>query len=246
MWFIQLEGALTFKSLGSFFGSSSAGVSSHVGIDDTPGVIGEYVKRPDKAWTQGNANPYAVSVELCAFAEWSPADWERHPAMLDNCARWIAEEAKHYGIPLKRLSADEAQGGGRGVCGHVDLGADGGGHWDPGPSFPFAAVIAAAKSGGSVSGGGSPEAAPTLGSLPFIQAVMEGDAMPDYCINDVGNGSRKFAVYPSGLVREIPGKEWQYIRDQFNTPIFEMNDKEQGERYFQYDQALRGQVKERE
>ena len=58
------EGALTYQSLGSFFSSSSAGVSSHTGIDDSPGEIGEYVGRPNKAWTAGNANPYAVQTEL--------------------------------------------------------------------------------------------------------------------------------------------------------------------------------------
>jgi hypothetical protein len=71
-------------------------------------------------------------------------------------------------------------------------------------------------------------------------------ALPDYVINDVANGSRKLAVYPSGLVRELAGKEWQYLRDNHQVAIFELNDREAGDRYFQYDQALRGQVKERD
>ena len=78
------EGARTYEDLGAFFASGSAGVSSHVGIDDTPGRIGEYVKRPNKAWTAGDANPYSVNVELCGFASWTPKEWEKHPAMLDN------------------------------------------------------------------------------------------------------------------------------------------------------------------
>jgi hypothetical protein len=120
-------------------------VSSHTGIDDTPGVIGEYVKRDKKAWTQGNANPYTVATELCAFAEWSPEEWDRHPNMLANCAQWIAEEAQFFGIPIRALSATEAQSGVAGVCQHVDLGAAGGGHWDCGPGFPMDQVIAMAK-----------------------------------------------------------------------------------------------------
>ncbi len=48
------EGARTFEDLGAFFAGDS-GVSSHVGIDDTPGIIGEYVRPENKAWTQGNA-----------------------------------------------------------------------------------------------------------------------------------------------------------------------------------------------
>jgi hypothetical protein len=142
------EGALTIESLGSFFSASSAGVSSHVGIDDTPGTVGEYVRRDFKAWTQGNANPYSDAAELCAFAAWSPADWAAHPVMLDNCAQWIAEEAATFGIPLVRLSAAQAQDGrSAGVCQHVDLGAAGGGHWDCGPSFPMDQVLAAAQGG---------------------------------------------------------------------------------------------------
>jgi len=139
------EGATTIESLGNFFASSSAGVSSHAGADDQKGIIGEYVRRPDKAWTQANANPYSVSLELCAFAKWSSAQWNEHPNMLENCARWIAEEAKQFGIPITKLTASQAQGGGRGVCQHVDLGSMGGGHWDCGGSFPMDKVLNMAK-----------------------------------------------------------------------------------------------------
>jgi hypothetical protein len=142
------EGATTYQSLGSYFANPSSGVSSHTGIDDTPGVVGEYVLRSGKAWTQGNANPYAVATELCGFAAWTPADWSAHGVMLQNCAAWIAEEAAAFGIPLVKLSAAQAQDGvTRGVCGHVDLGAAGGGHWDPGPDFPWSQVMGMAGSG---------------------------------------------------------------------------------------------------
>ena len=148
------EGALTYQSLGSFFASPSAGVSSHVGIDDTSGTIGEYVRPEHKAWTQGNANPYSVAAELCAFAEWSAAEWQNHPAMLVNAGDWIAEECARYSIPIRRLSPGEAQGGAAGVCQHVDLGAAGGGHWDCGPGFPMDEVLDLAAGG---SGAHSPK-----------------------------------------------------------------------------------------
>ena len=142
------EGALTIEALGNFFASSSSGVSSHTGIDDSPGMIGEYVKRPNKAWTAANANPVAVQAELCAFASWSATEWGRHPAMLENAALWIAEEAAYFGIPITRLSPSQAQGGGRGVCQHDDLGSWGGGHWDCGGGFPFDHVLELAREGG--------------------------------------------------------------------------------------------------
>ena len=135
------EGAKTYQSLGNYFASSSSGVSSHTGIDDTPNECGEYVRADYKAWTASNANPVAIQTELCAFANWSTDEWHRHPNMLLNCATWIAEEAARFGIPIVALNASQAQGGGRGVCQHADLGSWGGGHWDCGSGFPMNEVI---------------------------------------------------------------------------------------------------------
>jgi hypothetical protein len=67
--------------------------------------------------------------------------------MLQNTADWIREECQHYGLPIVKLSASQAQGSGRGVAGHVDLGAAGGGHHDPGPNFPWAEVMDLARRG---------------------------------------------------------------------------------------------------
>jgi hypothetical protein len=161
------EGARTYQSLGSYFASPSAGVSSHTGIDDTPGVIGEYVRRSDKAWTQGNANPYSVAAELCAFAAWSPAEWQLHQTMLANTAQWVAEECAAFGIPLRKLSAAQAQGGQAGVCQHVDLGAAGGGHWDCGPGFPMDQVI-------EMAAGGAPAPGPTEQEGNMIASTPDG------------------------------------------------------------------------
>jgi hypothetical protein len=135
------EGALSFESLGAFFQNPASGVSSHVGIDDTPGTIGEYVRPDYKAWTQANANPYSVAVELCAFAAWSRAEWFDHALMLANCAQWVAEECARFGIPVRRLNAQQAQSNMSGVCQHVDLGTLGGSHWDCGNGFPMDDVL---------------------------------------------------------------------------------------------------------
>jgi hypothetical protein len=139
------EGARTIEELGNFFANPSSQVSSHTGIDDKDGVIGEYVQRPNKAWTAAGANPVAVQVELCAFARWTAIEWNNHPNMLENCARWIAEEAKRFNIPIQQLSASQAQGSSRGVCQHADLGAWGGGHWDCGSGFPMDRVVRRAR-----------------------------------------------------------------------------------------------------
>lgn len=142
------EGARTIQSLGSFFGSSASQVSSHVGADDTPNTVGEFVHRDDKAWTVSAFNSEAVSIEQCAFVAWSPDEWMNHPNLLANTAAWIAEEAAHFGIPIVKLDDSQAQGSGRGVCQHSNLGAAGGGHNDCGPNFPIDHVLELARGGG--------------------------------------------------------------------------------------------------
>lgn len=143
------EGAQTYQALGNFFKNPSSGVSSHVGIDDTPNVIGEYVDRNAKAWTAANANPVAVQAELCtpsgASVGWSTAVWNSHPVMLQNLAQWIKEEAAVFGIPLVLLTPQQATSNGVGICQHRDLGSWGGGHVDCGPNFPIADVIRMAQ-----------------------------------------------------------------------------------------------------
>jgi len=152
------EGARTIESLGNFFANPANQVSSHAGADDTPNTIGVYVPRSEKAWTQANANPYCVSLELCGFAAWPAEEWHRHPNMLANCAAWIAEECQAFAIPLKLLSPDQAQSGQAGICQHRDLGSWGGNHSDCGDGFPIDEVLAMA--GGAAGPPGEAPAAP--------------------------------------------------------------------------------------
>ena len=236
------EGARTYQELGQFFGSSSSGKSSHTGIDSTPGKIGEYVKRRNEAFTQANANPFSIATELCAFAEWSRDTWLAHDQMLTNCALWIREECQHFRLPIVKLSASQAQGSGRGVCGHVDLGAAGGGHRDPGPAFPWDIVIERAES--------PPKPMILRAPIAAVAAGLETGGMPpEYVIRDEsgsdGKGSR-YGVYPSGLVRELGPQEWDHVKTMGTIPVIDNRDTESGTRLLNYDRALRGLVKERD
>lgn len=143
------EGATTIESLGNYFANPGNQVSSHVGADDKAGIIGEYVSRGNAAWTQANYNNAAVAMELCAFTAWNTATWNDHPNMLRNCADWIAEESAKLGIPITRLTPSQAQGNGRGVCQHIDLGAGGGGHVDCGSGLPMDKILDMARGGSS-------------------------------------------------------------------------------------------------
>ena len=147
------EGAQTQQALGNFFANPASQVSSHVGIDNAAAwSVGEYVKPGNSAWTAGNANPCSIQAELCtpsgASANWSRATWLSKNNMINKTAAWVAEEAKRYGIPIVALSSSQAQGGARGVCMHLNLGAWGGGHVDCGSGFPMNEVIKRAKAGG--------------------------------------------------------------------------------------------------
>jgi N-acetyl-anhydromuramyl-L-alanine amidase AmpD len=158
------EGAQDIYSLANWFANPSAKVSSHVGVDNhRQGTIAEYVKRDRAAWAQGNYNSAAICVEMCTPAGaangWSRDYWlSKQGWMLDNCAEWVKEEARHYGIPLTRLSPSQATGGGKGLCGHVDIQPQD--RTDPGKGFPWDYIIS--KAGGSATapppsgGGGRP------------------------------------------------------------------------------------------
>lgn len=201
------EGARTYQSLGNFFASSSAGVSSQVGTDDTPNTVGEYVKRADKSWTQGNFNSAATSNELCGFASWSRDEWlNNHMTMLENTAKWIAEEAAHFGIPITKLNASQAQGSGRGVCQHVDLGSAGGGHHDCGSGFPMDEVLDMAR------GGYSPGPEPIVEDDMIHSVVKKNGAIEVFVEKaDTGNCYHTWQVEENGKWYSKDGKQidWQ-------------------------------------
>jgi hypothetical protein len=188
------EGARTIESLGNFFANSANGVSSHTGADDQLGKVGEYVTRGNKAWTQGNANPVAVSLELCGFASWTTAMWKNdHHNMLRNCADWLAEEAKAFGVPLTALSPSQAQGSGRGTCQHIDLGSWGGGHVDCGSGFPLGYVLDMAR--GEVPA--ATPAPPDLGGEMIYLEFDEGGTASLTFANEEADGKHRVRVFCS-------------------------------------------------
>jgi hypothetical protein len=126
------------------------GASSQVCIDNNRGKIWECVNRNNGAWTQCNYNSVSVSAEQSGYASWSRDYWlNNRENELRNTAEWIAEEAKKFGIPLRILTAGEAQGGGAGICQHMNLGSSGCGHSDCGSNYPIDKVLEWAKGGSS-------------------------------------------------------------------------------------------------
>jgi N-acetylmuramoyl-L-alanine amidase len=199
------EGAQTIESLGSWFQNPGAQCSSHHGADNKQrGVFGAYVYENNVAWTQGNANGYCVSIELCtpsgAAANWSRSTWlGAQETLTRNAAEWLAYVCGKYNIPLVALSASQAQNAGtKGVCQHRDLGSWGSGHSDCGNGFPMDQVIAWAKAGGGGGGGTTP---------PPEQEMLDVSASVTYD----SKGGKWYAAIGSvdgGVFYQKPGTGW--------------------------------------
>jgi hypothetical protein len=159
---------MTIEALGNWFANPSAQCSSHHGADNSSaGLLGAYVYENHKAWTQGNANNYCISLEMCAYASWTNSTWMGKNVLLNNAADWLRYCCQKYGIPYTKLSNSQAQSGTvKGIAQHVNFGSMGSGHVDCGSGFPMDEVIKRAKGGSS--GGSTP---PASGSDLMAAAV---------------------------------------------------------------------------
>lgn len=105
--------------------------------------IVQSVLESDVAWHAGPVNGYSIGVEHAGYAKQSAAEWsdEYSRATLELSAELVGSICRRYGIPVRRLTADDLKRGERrGICGHVDvtMGLTGGkGHTDPGNGFPW-------------------------------------------------------------------------------------------------------------
>lgn len=173
-------GATTISSLYNHISNPNHGASYHCAADNhAQNRVAEYVKRNHSAWGQADFNSVAVCCAACVPAgaeNWSRDYWlSRQGWILDSIAGWLAEEARAYGLPLVKLSASQAQGSGRGVCGHMDLGArgsGGAGRSDPGYHFPWDYVLAKASGTKPPAAGSTPP--PSTGTAPRLNVDYFG------------------------------------------------------------------------
>ena len=126
-------GVADLQGLGGWFGNTAAQVSSHVATDGE-GHSARFVADTDKAWHCMNFNRVSLGIEQIGQA--AQTSWP--DAQVKATAAWIAFWSKKYGIPLTHSTS-------HGVCMHSDLGVAGGGHHDPGSSYPLGKVLAYAK-----------------------------------------------------------------------------------------------------
>lgn len=181
------EGALKIRDLGSWFQNPGAQCSSHHGADNYEHLFGAYVYENHKAWTQGNANPYCLSLEMCGFSwEWSRDTWLSKTQLINNAAEWVHYCVVKYNIPWTLLNDSQAQNPDvRGICEHVNFGSWGSGHNDCG-NCPVDVIFDKAKKWGG-SGGSQPT--PEEGN-PFMSSSVA-----------IYQGKKYYAyVNPSGKV----------------------------------------------
>lgn len=120
-------GVSDLVNLGGWFGTRHSEVSSHVATDNE-GNSARYVADDDKAWHCAGYNRMALGIEQVA-----PGDGtEITRDMYRETARWVAQWAKKYNIPIREASVSNGAVLRSGVIRHSQLGAIGGGHSDPG------------------------------------------------------------------------------------------------------------------
>ncbi|GAA1882082.1 N-acetylmuramoyl-L-alanine amidase [Williamsia serinedens] len=124
----------------------------------------EIVPRNEGPWAAADANNLGVHVCFAgSFARWSRGQWLdgiddsgdglNEDLALTRAAKILAAAHQEYGIPLEYVGSGGTEGWprkGAGVAGHMDFGARGGGHHDPGAGFPFDELIKRASTGGVV------------------------------------------------------------------------------------------------
>lgn len=141
------------ESTAAYFANPSDGrrVSSHYCADANSVV--QCVDLDDSAWTVGNrqGNNRGINWELAGFARQTRAEWldSFGLAMFRGIAPLVRSDARRFNIPLRWLTDDEVRAMRPGLTTHVQLGRVFGGttHTDPGPSFPYDAVLQIIQNG---------------------------------------------------------------------------------------------------
>lgn len=144
------EGDLSAEGLARFIATprTATNLASYHYIADHDRVI-PIVPDDHVAYANAGANHDGLSICHPGKAAQTAAQWgdESSRAQLEQVARWLADKAAEYHIPLVKITATELVTGDRGVCGHVDVtkAYKRSTHTDPGPDYPWLQVIARAR-----------------------------------------------------------------------------------------------------
>lgn len=133
-------GNADLAAIAAWFDDPAANASSHV-VTDADGHSARLVPDDERAWTCAAYNAVSLNIEQIGFA--SQDDWAE--AELKETARWIAKWSLKHDIPIQHGRASNGQVRRAGVVCHSELGAEGGGHSDPGRGYPMGKVLDLAR-----------------------------------------------------------------------------------------------------
>lgn len=112
--------------------------SAHYVVD--PGEIVQCVREGTVAY-HAPPNTNTLGIELCDWQKGSSSRWNdrAHSLMLERAAALVRARARHWNVPLVKLSAGDLRAGHRGICGHADVTQAWHltTHLDPGADFPW-------------------------------------------------------------------------------------------------------------
>lgn len=142
------------EDIGNFFSRPSVAAST-TGCIDNNSKVG-CVPYGTKAWHSGAGDPWNGAIEgyeHSGYASQSAEDWidVYGLQMLEISSKHYAKRCQDLGIPPRKinehqlreavLSRNPNRGG---ICGHIEITKAAGvygGHWDPGPNFPWSYYI---------------------------------------------------------------------------------------------------------
>lgn len=131
--------AKDLAGVASWFATPTSQVSAHV-VTDADGHSARCVPDRFKAWQCASYNSASLGIEQVGF-EGQP--FERREYV--ETARWIAQWSHEHRIPIRRARVYRGMVIVSGVARHSDLGIYGGGHDDPGPTFPLRRTLEIAR-----------------------------------------------------------------------------------------------------
>jgi N-acetylmuramoyl-L-alanine amidase len=116
----------------------ASGVSWHYLVTQA-GLIYRCVPEEKKAWHAGAYNRHSIGIEIEGAGVSTPETWT--PTVMGALIELCADICTRHGFPPAHLKPDATGDIGAGITGHMDLGAAGGNHHDPGDAFPWYALI---------------------------------------------------------------------------------------------------------
>lgn len=143
------ESATAAENLASWGGSKSG--SWHYAVDNNSTT--QSVPDNVKAWHAREVNAYSIGIEQAGKASQTTEQWadEYSLGALERTAHLLAYLCNKHSIPIEFVDAQglldaHGDGGAWGITTHamVSKAFKTGGHWDPGPNYPLAKVLARA------------------------------------------------------------------------------------------------------